>query len=714
MNRYWFFSILLCCGLWITALGLDYYFPLDLRRVQEHSVLVLDKQNNLLRGFTSRDGVWRLPIQLDAVDSRYLTLLKAYEDQRFDWHPGVDPIAILRAVGQWLWQGRVVSGASTLTMQTVRLLEPRPRTLRSKLIELGRALQLEWHYDKDAIVTLYLTLTPFGGNLEGLRAGSLAWLNKEPDHFTVAEAALLVSLPQAPSWLRPDRFAVRARAARNKVLNRMEKLGVLSSRQVAEARQETIPTLRHELPFYAPHLARRLRMADPQRNRHVTFIDGDLQHMLETLARQQTLHRHESTAMLVVENSTRQVIAYVGSADFFATQQAGQVDMVQAVRSPGSTLKPLVYGMGFEDLLIHPDTLMDDIPTRFGDYNPSNFRHTYGGQITVREALQRSQNVPAVALLNRIGAVRVAARLRNNGIHLYGSDSQSQPGLPLVLGGIGTTLEDLVTLYVAMANAGKVAPLRLSRASDKSSPQPLLSPTAAWYLTRILEEAPPPDAGVSRNNRRRPRPVAYKTGTSYGFRDAWALGYDRNYTVGVWVGRPDGSANPDRSGRAVAAPLLFRVFDLLPSSASFSAPAPPQDVILSGSPLPASLRYFSAQSEEQVSDLPAKLSVSFPVKNTQVVLNKQGSRFEDLPLVAEGGRRPLRWLVNGSPISSSRLRRQTAWTPDGEGFVRITVIDAIGQVASINIWIETDNRDKLFSLPTTFISEEASIGESNP
>jgi penicillin-binding protein 1C len=567
------------------------------------------------------------------------------------------------------------------------------------LLEVLRALQLEWHYDKDAILTMYLTLVPFGGNLEGLRAGSLAWLNKEPDHLTVAEAALLVSLPQAPSRLRPDRFAARARMARNKVLTRMARLGVLTPRQIAEARQESIPRLRHELPFHAPHLARRLRFTERQRTRHNTFIDGDLQKMLENLAWQQMLRRHESLALLVVENASRQVIAYVGSADFFATGRAGQIDMVQGVRSPGSTLKPLIYGMGFEDRIIHPDTLIEDVPTRFGAYSPSNFRHSYRGQMTVREALQSSQNIPAVALLNRIGAVRVAARLRNSGVHLYWSDPQSQPGLPLVLGGVGTTLEDLVTLYVAFANGGNVAPVRLSRASERSLPQPLLSPTAAWYLTHILEETPPPDADISPKNLRRPRPIAYKTGTSYGFRDAWALGYNQNYTVGVWVGRPDGSASPDRSGRTVAAPLLFQIFDLLPSPTPFSAPVPPKEVILSGGVLPASLRYFSLQPEQQTSRLSTKLSVSFPMTGTRVVLNKQGRRFEDLPLVAEGGRRPLRWLVNGAPVASSRLHRQTAWTPDGEGFVRITVMDAIGQVANAHVWIQTNNHDTLFLSP---------------
>ena len=385
----------------ISVWMLDRLSPPSLARAQRTSPLVLDRQERILRGFTVDAGFWRLPARPEDVDPLYLRMLLAYEDQRFDQHPGIDPLATARALGQWLRHGRVVSGASTLTMQAARLLEPHARDLSGKLGEMLRALQLEWHYSKDEILSLYLTLAPYGGNLEGIRAASLAWLGKEPRHLTAAEAALLVVLPQAPSRLRPDRAPERARAARDKVLVRMEQLGILSAQQVAEARQDAIPTQRQPLPALVPHLAERVRAARPQATLLHTFIDRDLQRTLETLARQHqsSLDAHGSIAILVVANATRQVLAYVGASDFFDPRRAGQIDMVQAIRSPGSTLKPLVYGLGFDDLLIHPDTLIDDVPTRFGDYSPSNFRNTYAGQVSVREALQQSLNIPAVAVL---------------------------------------------------------------------------------------------------------------------------------------------------------------------------------------------------------------------------------------------------------------------------------------------------------------------------
>jgi len=668
------------------AVGLDRAFPPDLSRAQHYSSLVLDAQGQLLRGFTTADDSWRLPLRPAAVDPLYLTMLTAYEDRWFAWHPGVNPLAVIRALGQWIRYGRVVSGASTLTMQVARLLEPHPRTVIGKLREMLRALQLEWHYDKNTLLSWYLALAPYGGNLEGLRSASLAYLGKEPLQLTPAEAALLVSLPQAPSRLRPDRFPARSRWARDKVLKRMNRLGILTPQQVTEAQQESLPNQRRSLPFHAPHLARRLHQTRPAQPLHRTFIDGSLQRTLETLAHQHPLPPYSSLAILVAENRTRQVIAYLGSVDFFATPRAGQIDMVQAIRSPGSTLKPLVFGMGFEELIIHPETLIDDVPTRFGDYTPSNFRNVYHGTLSVREALQRSLNIPAVAVLERLGPGRVAARLRHSGIPLYWRNEQVKPGLPMVLGGVGTTLEGLVTMYLAIANGGEAAPLRFSATDNSGASQPLLSTAAGWYLTRILEQAPPPSAVVAADHLRRPRRIAHKTGTSYGFRDAWALGFDQQYTVGIWVGRADGSPNPGYFGRNTAAPLLFQVFELLPDSGMQPPTELPEGVLLARhSELPKRLRYFQARSESQPS---TPLKIDFPVAGSQVELKAHAGQLEDLPLVARGGRRPLRWLVNGKPLRSSPHRRSAAWRPDGAGSARITVMDTVGRVSSVEIWIK--------------------------
>ena len=681
----WGALLILAIGL---PLALDTILPPPLDRARQTSALVLDRQGRILRVFTAAPGVWRLPARSGDVDPLYLRMLQAYEDQRFDAHPGVDPLAAARALGQWARHGRVVSGASTLTMQAARLLEPHRRDLTGKLGEMLRALQLERRHAKDEILGFYLTLAPFGGNLEGVRAGALAWFGKEPTRLTAAEAALLVVLPQAPSRLRPDRFPDRARAARDKVLARMGQLGVLTGRQVEEARQEPLPTQLRPLPFLAPHLTGRLRAARPDAALHSTFIDRSLQQTLETLVRQQqsTLEPESSLAILVVAHRDRRVLAYVGASDFHDPRRAGQVDMIRAVRSPGSTLKPLVYGLGFDDLLIHPETLIEDVPTRFGGYSPSNFRNTYAGQLTVREALQQSLNIPAVAVLEQVGPARVATRLREVGLPPHWSAAHPQPGLPLVLGGVGMTLEELVTLYAGFASGGVVAPLRFRATDPEQSGQRLLSAVACWYLGDILRHGPLPQNVIGSASTAQPRAIAHKTGTSYGFRDAWALGFDADYTVGVWVGRPDGSPSPGHYGRNTAAPLLFRVFDLLPEPVTPLA-APPAGVLWgSRDQLPERLRYFRTRPAAETVDTPP-LALTFPVAGSTVELPERAGALTELPLAARGGVRPLRWLVNGRPLTTDPWRRDAFWPPDGVGLARITVLDQIGQSASAEVWI---------------------------
>lgn len=693
-RKYLLWTLVTLSGLISLAWLADRLFPPDLSRYETRSVQVLAADGSLLRAFTTRDDTWRLPLTPAEVDPLFLTLLQAYEDRRFATHPGVDPLAIVRAAGQWLQQGNVVSGASTLTMQTARLLEPRPRGLSRKLLDTLRALQLEWRYSKDEILAMYLTLAPYGGNLEGLHAATLAYFGKSPQRLTPAEAALLTVLPQAPSQLRPDRYPDRARAARDKVLTRMVQLGVLSAAQAAEARQDAIPERRRDMPFHAPHLAQRLAAAQPQQPTQRTFINPRLQAPLEALARrlQSRLDERASLAILVVDNKTRQVLAYVAASDFFADRRAGQVDMVRAIRSPGSTLKPFIYGLGFEDLVIHPETLIDDIPTRFGDYAPSNFHDTFRGQLSVREALQRSLNIPAVRVLEQVGPARAAVRLREAGMQLYWNAGAAPPGLPLVLGGVGTTLEDLVTLYAGIANGGLTAPLVYTTADPAPAPQRFLSETACWYLARVLEDAPPPESVVVADNRRSPRLIAHKTGTSYGFRDAWALGFDRQYTVGVWVGRPDGSPSPGRYGRNTAAPLLFQVFDLLPAPGGLP-PAAPGGVLTATAAheLPPRLRRLHAPTTVQrTAD---RLLITFPVNGSTVELASHAGQLEALPLLASGGQRPLRWLVNGLPLHTPLWQRKAFWQPDGEGFIRITVIDGQGQSAQADVWVAKSEAD---------------------
>ncbi len=679
----------------VAVVALDRQFPPNLQRLDRQSTLVLDRDGNLLQAFTAADGAWRLPVSIDDVDPRYLRMLVVYEDKRFYGHWGVDPLALGRAVVQLAENGRIVSGASTLTMQTVRLLEPRQRTLGAKLIEMARALQLEWHYGKREILDMYLTLAPYGGNLEGVRAASLFYFGREPSHLSDAEAALLVSLPQSPERLRPDRNSAAAQSQRDSILRRMAELGVLTTQAAAEAAGEHVPSLRRPAIRRAAHLAERLHGTAGDGQVIGTSIDGTLQAQIEALARrvQDQLEPGATVAALVVENGTRAVRAYVGSGDFWEAGRYGQNDMVRAIRSPGSTLKPFIYGMAFDELIVHPETIVVDEPMRFGDYAPENFDHFYRGELSAREALQLSLNLPAVALLDRIGPLKLTATLKRAGASLRLPGEVTTPGLPIALGGVGTSLEDLVKLYAGVADGGIAKPLQLDAAASPSEATavPLMSPAAAWYITRILEEAPPPNT-IPPQHRKRGHAVAFKTGTSYGFRDAWAIGFDAAFTVGVWIGRPDGTFSPGRIGREAAAPVLYDIFDLLPpvpGANGVANPVRPAGVLVAtNAALPAGLQRFEGRgsfaSPSTAADMPR---IAFPVDGATLQLSAAGD-YQSLPLEAAGGKMPLLWLVNGEPVESMPFRRKAEWEPDGGGAARITVIDATGRAASAEIWIK--------------------------
>ncbi len=677
-----------------SAAVLDRLFPPDLSRLRDLSVLVTDKDGKLLRAFPAADGNWRLPVTAEAVDPRFRRMLLAYEDKRFYRHFGVDPLALLRAMGQFVASGHVVSGASTLTMQTARLLEPRPRTLGAKLIEMGRALQLEERFSKDQILAMYLTLAPYGGNLSGLRAAARFYFGKEPAELSDAEAALLVALPQSPERQRPDRFIATAAEGRARVLDRLVADGILTAAAAGEASRVPLPQGRLTAPVDAPHLAARLVAARPDAGEIQSLIDGDLQRRLQALAlrRQLGLEAGATLAILVTENTTRAVRAYVGAGDFFDDASRGQNDMVRAIRSPGSTLKPFVYGLAFDDLVIHPETIITDRPTRFGDYAPQNFDHRFHGEMTAAEALQLSLNIPAVALLQRVGPARFAGLFAAVGLPLHLPDPLQAPGLPIVLGGVGTSLEDLVTLYASLSDGGLVKPLRFTADAKLAAGKRLVSPVAAWYLTRILSDTPPPPSWLAGVNRARAPLVAYKTGTSYGFRDAWAIGYTADYTVGVWVGRPDGSFSAGRMGRDAAAPILFAVFDQLPVRVMPPAPPPAGAILAATADLPEALRRFGPDLTPfglpQANGGKDALSIAFPVDGSTVELPKATAGLKSLPLDASGGALPLTWLVNGRRVDSAPFRREAEWLPDGPGAARVTVIDRAGHAASSEVWLQ--------------------------
>ncbi|MCW5774292.1 MAG: penicillin-binding protein 1C [Rhodospirillaceae bacterium] len=678
----------------------DIALPPDLTRAARSSPVVLDRRGAWLRALPVEDGRWRLRADLARTDPEFLRRVVAAEDARFWVHPGVDPAALARAVGSAVARGHATSGASTITMQTARLLEPRPRTVGSKLIEMLRALQLEARFSKREILAMYLTLAPYGGNLEGVRAASLSYFGHEPEGLTDAEQALLIALPQSPAATRPDRSPAAAKAARDKILTVLEERGVISPAMAREARAEPVPRERRTLPFLAPHATDALRQRHPGQMRIVSTLDRRLQEAMETLAKSEIagLAPEANVAILVADHTTGEIRAYVGSAEFFSVRRQGQVDMVPAIRSPGSTLKPFVYGIAFDLGLVHPNTIVTDGPTRFGDYRPENFQRVYMGEVTIRTALQQSLNVPAVAVLDGIGPERFTAVLRNAGITLRFDDPAEKPGLPVVLGGVGTSLGDLVTLYAGLGHGGVVRKLRLDPEEAPAEGRRILSAASAWQIARILESAPPPADAVPRDFLNRPFDIAYKTGTSYGYRDAWAVGYDGRYTVGVWVGRPDGTPSPDHFGRNTALPILFKAFDLLPESRDGTAGRampirPPEALVASNEALPPTLRRYAARSQriEIAGRRPSgpALAISFPPAGATVALErKKQAENPQLFLVAEGGTQPLRWLVNGRPIDGEPGRRQAFWKVDGEGFVRVTVVDADGHSASVQARIK--------------------------
>jgi penicillin-binding protein 1C len=677
-------------SLLLITLLCDWLLPLDYTRIRTPSPTALDRSGEPLRIFLSADGAWRLPAEIQDIDPVYMDMLVAYEDQRFRRHPGIDPMALGRALLQWAHAGRVVSGASTITMQTARLLEPRQRTFGAKLIEMARALQLEMHHSKQEILEIYLTLAPFGGNLEGVRAASLAYFGKEPRRLTDAEAALLVALPQAPEQLRPDRYAVAAKRARDRVLDMMTSRGVISKAAAEAAELAPVPETRHTLPFLAPHLTARLvqQLSDGQ-SMLATTIDGGMQAAIEDLLRRRTgeFGDHVGIAAIVVEHSSMEVRAYVGTPDYFDEERHGMIDMAAAVRSPGSALKPFIYGIGFDRLLLHPDTVMSDTPRSFDGYIPSNFDDGYHGEVTAREALQKSFNIPAVALLERIGPLSFDAAFRQAGITLRFDRSKGAASLPLALGGVGITLEELTTLYTALSNGGQLKPLIFMRSAVAAESTRLFGPVAAWYVKEALAGVPPP-AGVS-DRFDGARTIGFKTGTSYGYRDAWAVGFSGDYTIGVWVGRPDGTPCDACVGIRAAAPILFQIADLLPPS-NPARTAPPAGVLQGPtSELPAGLRRFEdgLRAVAETKGDPNALAITFPVDGSRLIVKQIDNGLAPVALRASGGVGPLTWLINGEPLAETTERWNGDWTPDGIGFVSIEAVDAEGRSATAEVFI---------------------------
>ncbi|MEN3930074.1 penicillin-binding protein 1C [Microvirga sp. W0021] len=661
---------------------------LDLSASKQNSTVVIDRNGQLLRPFTTSAGRWRLPVSMKDVDERYLMMLKAYEDRRFEQHHGVDFRSLARAGLQLLSNQKVISGGSTLTMQVARLLEPREqRTLGAKFQQLVRAFELERRFSKTEILELYLMMAPFGGNLEGIRAASFAYFGKEPQRLSYGEAALLVALPQSPETRRPDRYPNTALKARNRVLDKVVEAGIISEAEGERAKLEPIPNARFAFPNHAAHTAETLVAAKPKASIIRLSINKSLQQSLETLARDAllTIDPKANIAIFVLDNKSGEVLASVGSSDYMSSERSGAIDLTQAVRSPGSALKPFIYALAFENGIAHPETFLDDSPSRFGDYRPENFDLGYQGNVTARKALQLSLNIPSVELLSEVGAARFIQRLRQAGADIA-LPQESAPGLAVGLGGLGISLVDITRLYSGLARYGVMPELVWE--ADATSHAPIAesiitTDVAAWYVFDILQGAPPPENALAGR-------IAFKTGTSYGYRDAWAIGYDQRITIGVWVGRADNTPVAGLVGRQIAAPVLFDAF------AHYGGEMQPLQrpkfaLIATSSTLPPPLRHLRKDIPKTLdAALKPSLKIAYPLDGARVDLGYSGSQTDhtDLAMKVLGGKPPFIWIANGVPIGEADIRRQAFWKPDGAGFARISVMDADGQVDSVTVRIE--------------------------
>ena len=666
------------------VLCLNWLLPPPLEKGAARSVMVTDRRGKPLRAFPTAEGGWRFQARLDEIDPVFIDALLQVEDKRFYSHMGVDWIAMVRAATSFAMAGRVVSGGSTITMQTARLLEPRPRNVGSKLIEMLRAMQIEARLSKQEILELYLTLAPYGGNLEGIRAASLAWFGTEPDALSDDQIALLIALPQSPEMRRPDRRPETARNARNSIAAKLEAFGVIDAARRAEIKTAALPA-RTGFPAHAWHgAARALRLAQTDADLAST-LDAGLQADLEALLlrKAKEMGSRVQLSAMVVDIPTRAVRASVGSAS--RARPGGWLDLTQQPRSPGSTLKPFIYAMTFDDGAAVPGTIIDDLPKRFAAYQPDNFDRSFRGDVTIAQALQHSLNVPAVIALARIGPERFAAQLRLAGANpRVSGQAERDAGLALALGGAGMTVEDLATLYAALGDGGVSKPLiwqaREEAASKADTGQRFIGADSAAQVLEILADAPSPTGRVPGRLTQDAPQIAFKTGTSYGFRDAWAAAVSGDKAIVVWVGRADGAPRPGHVGRSDALPVLFdiadRVHARLPSGDDNA-----RRLMRARDQRPqASLVNFSSAAPPP--------EILFPPRGAELWAGSVDSAPARDFVLAGRGSGTLRWFVDGEPCQTDD-GGLPVWSPEAAGFYTISVVDEYGREARVRVRVLT-------------------------
>ncbi len=549
-------------ALFLLFLLLNLLFPLPDK--VEYSTVITDDRGEILNAYLTRDEKWRMRTELEEISPLLRKTIIAKEDRYFYSHPGVNLFAIARAAVRNILRLKRTSGASTITMQVARALEPRPRNLWSKLVESFRAFQLEWKYSKNEILQLYLNIVPYGGNIEGVKAASLLYFKKNPDHLSLAEITALSIIPNRPSSLVIGRNNGLIVEERNRWLRKFADDGVFTRKEIEDAITEPLDASRGVVPHHAPHLSYKLKKNGGTLIPTAIQLNTQLktEKLVADYIRSQRLRNIRNAAVVIIDNRTHRVITYIGSADFTDTTDGGQVNGANAIRQPGSTLKPLLYAMCFDEGLLTPKTVVTDVPVNYEGYAPENYDRKFNGYVTIEHALEHSLNIPAIKSLQLLTREKlIQALARCNFIQVQ--KDQRKLGLSMVLGGCGTTLEELTGLFASFANEGVYTRPAFLRTETAVPGTRLVSPAAAYMVNEILSKVSRPDFPLNWMATERMPKIAWKTGTSYGRRDAWSIGYNKNYTVGVWAGNFSGVGVADLSGANIATPLLFRIFNTI-------------------------------------------------------------------------------------------------------------------------------------------------------
>lgn len=548
----------LCILLSFVFLNFNYPLPNSVH----YSTIITDNKGQVIHGFLTPDEQWRMKTKLHEISPLLKKTIIEKEDKYFYYHPGINPAAMARALVNNIFTGKRTSGASTITMQVARMLHPKKRTLPNKFKEIFRALQIEFHFSKAQVLQLYLNLVPYGGNIQGVKAASLLYFNKNPDHLSLAEIMVLSIIPGKPNALVIGKDNELIVKERNKWLQRFASEGVFTKKEIQDALSEPLTASRRPVPKLAPHLANKLKLAGGEIIK--SNLDLNVQLKTEKLVGDYVkglkFYNINNAAVVIIRNTDHKIISYAGSANFYDTTDGGQVNGAAATRQPGSTLKPLLYGLCIDKGLVSPKMMISDVPVNYSGYVPENYDQRFNGNVSMEYALAHSLNIPAVKMLKQLGKEAMVDALANCDFDQIIKDRQKL-GLSLILGGCGTNLEELTGLFSVFANEGQYYKPTFLQADSGHTPSKILSPCASFIISEILSTINRPDFPINWQATNHLPKIAWKTGTSYGRRDAWSIGYNKAYTIGVWVGNFNGQGIPELSGAQTATPLLFKLFN---------------------------------------------------------------------------------------------------------------------------------------------------------